>query len=633
MASETSVQTIVHKLEEGGWKPWILRALVVAFLSLMMYLWMFKEGSFKGLSHEKAMEQAQISREVARGNGFSTKMFRPAALYQFTDELKNTEILRRESIPDTYHAPLNPLINAPFLWLFKERWPMTTKDVDYIPDRVLVCVQFAFMIAGWVVSYFTMRRLFDAKLAAFGLWLMILCQTFWDFAISGLPQNLMHFLFSCALYSMVRAVENRVAGLRVAGWLSLCSFFFGLLALAHALTLWIFAGAAIFALFYFPPLLSQNESNSGVVRRILLSPLSLLQAILAGMRFPDFVQRLVLRPAPFLMAAIVLLMYTPWMVRNYRASGNPVGLGWYSGLHQVKGSEDSIMRSMEPPFSRVSPNVFRSKIQSHVSEQTSRMVDFLGGVVVAPVFFLALLHLFKRKETSDFRWGLLCMWLFALAGMSVFGLEGKSTFQPFAPNLETNDLHILFVPLFAAYGMAFMLVLWSRLGIHVRLVRWGFVAVIFGLSAQNFVSTFIALRGQPAGRVQWPPYIPPYISQLAQWTTEREIISSDIPWAVAWYADRRSLWLPMTVKDFIRLNDNNVLNGRIVGLYLTPYSGNRMFQNDILKGDYKEWALFIKREVHGPALRDFPLKAGTGMQPEGECVFYSDRDRWTTRED
>jgi hypothetical protein len=315
MASETTVQTIVHKLEEGGWKPWILRALVVAFLSLMIYLWMFKEGSFKGLSHEKAMEQAQISREIARGNGFSTKMIRPAALFQFTDELKNTEILKRDAIPDTYHAPLNPLINAPLLRLFKDRWTMTTKDVDYIPDRVLVFVQFAFMIAGWVVSYFTMRRLFDAKLAAFGLWLMILCQTFWDFAISGLPQNLMLFLFACAVYCMVRAVENRVAERRIAGWLCLCSFFFGLLALAHALTLWIFAGAMVFALFYFPPLLPQNEEKTaGIGRRILLSPLRLLQLILAGMRFPEVVQRVVLRPAPFLMCAIVVSMYLPWMV-------------------------------------------------------------------------------------------------------------------------------------------------------------------------------------------------------------------------------------------------------------------------------------------------------------------------------
>jgi hypothetical protein len=631
MASETAVQTIVHKLEEGGWKPWVLRALVIAFVALMVYLWMFKDGSFKGLSHERAMEQAQVAREIARGNGFSTKMIRPAALYQFRD---NTGQFNQDRTPETYHAPLNPIINAPFLWLVRNYWTMTVKEIDYVPDRVLVFVQLAFMMAGWAVSYITMRRLFDARLAAFGLWLMILCQTFWDFAISGLPQNLMFFIFSCAVYCMVHAVQNRIAGRRIAGWLSVSAFFFGLLALAHALTLWIFVGAMVFALFYFPPVLpKEEEEQTGIIRRIAMLPLRAVQEILASMRFPEVAQRIVLRPAPFLMFAIVLAMYLPWMVRNYRACGNPVGLGWYSGLYQVKGTQDSIMRSMEPPFERVSPHIFRDKIQSFLASQTARLLEYLGGVVAAPVFFLALMHVFRRKETADFRWALLSMWLFALLGMSVFGLEGKPVFQPFAPQIEANDLHILFVPLFAAYGMAFLLVMWSRLGINVRLVRWGFVALIFVLSGQRFLTTAIALRGMPSGRVQWPPYIPPFIAILAQWTTEREIIASDAPWAVAWYADRKSLWLPMTVKDFITLNDDNLLNGRIVGLYLTPYSGNRMFLSEVVKGDYKEWSPFIMRNLSGPALRDFPLRAVTPLPLDNECVFYSDRDRWTARED
>ena len=33
--------------------------------------------------------------------------------------------------------------------------------------------------------------------------------------------------------------------------------------------------------------------------------------------------------------------------------------------------------------------------------------------------------------------------------------------------------------------------------------------------------------------------------------TEDEIIASDMPWGVAWYADRKSLWIPMTINDFI----------------------------------------------------------------------------------
>ena len=43
---------------------------------------------------------------------------------------------------------------------------------------------------------------------------------------------------------------------------------------------------------------------------------------------------------------------------------------------------------------------------------------------------------------------------------------------------------------------------------------------------------------------QYPPYLEPVIALLNGWTTDKEVISSDMPWAVAWYADRKSLWIP-----------------------------------------------------------------------------------------
>jgi hypothetical protein len=321
------------------------------------------------------------------------------------------------------------------------------------------------------------------------------------------------------------------------------------------------------------------------------------------------------------------------MVRNARVCGNPVGLGWYAALSEIKGTENSFMRSMEPPFSKVSPRFFRNKVQAKVIHQTSHIVEYLGGVVVAPVFFIALLHLFKRRETSVFRWALLLMWLAALLGCSIFGIGAKPVAQPFSPPVEPNDLHVIFIPMFTAYGLAFVLVMWSRVGITVPLVRTGFLALLFILSSLRFITTFIDLNGSAKGRVQWPPYVPPFISLLGDWTTEREIITSDMPWAVAWYADRKSLWLPITVQDFIELNDYNRLNGKIVGLYLTPYSGNRSFVGDIVTGDYKEWSAFITRQVVGPALRDFPLREVTPLPLENQCVFYADRNRWTPKED
>jgi len=56
------------------------------------------------------------------------------------------------------------------------------------------------------------------------------------------------------------------------------------------------------------------------------------------------------------------------------------------------------------------------------------------------------------------------------------------------------------------------------------------------------------------------------------------------------------------VKDFLDLTTTAASTGRIVGLYLTPVTGNKSFIAEIVKGEYKEWAQFIMRNV---SARDF----------------------------
>jgi hypothetical protein len=108
--SETKIQHVVHMLEQGGWVRRVKVILLLSAIGFVTYLWFFKEGNgFKGLPHEKAIEQAQIAREIARGHGFSTKMIRPAALWQFERDMGAFPL---ERTPDTFHAPLNPAIYA-----------------------------------------------------------------------------------------------------------------------------------------------------------------------------------------------------------------------------------------------------------------------------------------------------------------------------------------------------------------------------------------------------------------------------------------------------------------------------------------------------------------------------------------
>ena len=246
MASETQIQTLIHKLEEGGWAKWIRRALLATAVAYVVYLWMGRqENGFNGLSHERSIEQAQIAREIARGNGFSTKMIRPLALWQFQ---KRTGTFPLETTPDTYHAPLNPWINSWFLRLTKSSWAMTPKEMGYASDKMLAAVQLGFFLIAVLINYFTVWRLFDQKLATLVATLLLLCQRFWDFSMSGLPQMLMLMIFSGAAYTLLRQIEARIAGRTSLWWSMGTGVLFGLLALTHALTLWIFGGALVFSI-------------------------------------------------------------------------------------------------------------------------------------------------------------------------------------------------------------------------------------------------------------------------------------------------------------------------------------------------------------------------------------------------
>jgi len=595
MATDQQVQELVHRIEEGRWAKWVRLSALLAVMAAMFGAFILDPwywGLYKGLKHPKAMEQAQIARELARGNGFSTKMIRPLA---YTQLKVNTGVVPVGRMPDTFQAPLWPVTLAPFLKLVKiwpdslipyrpvakDRWQLSTRDYVYVGDRMISAVTMIFFFLSVLVNYFTVRRLFDNFLGIWTVALLLGCGLFWQYSLSGLPQMMMLFLFSSALYALLRAMEIRNRGRWPYGWLAGVALLFGLLTLTHGIAAWAFAGAFFFCVLYFPQ------------------------------RWQTAV----------LMGSVFLLVYSPWAYRNYRVCGNPAGISAYAALDQVRGSENAVMRSMELDLTTVSPRNFRRKIQLQTSTQMGGLFDSFGRLMVAPIFFLALLHLFKNPLPRSFRWALLLMWLSSVLGMATIGMNDEGT------GLSSNDLHVLFIPLFAAYGIALVMVLWTRLEIRLPIIKYTFFTLVFGVCSLPLFNTLTITNKSP---VQWPPYVPPYIAIMRDWTQPQEVIASDMPWAVAWYADRKSLWLPMTIQNFLDLNDYERIGGKIAGIYLTPLSGNAALISDIVKGDYKEWAPFILRNVN---IKDFPLRAVTAMPLDNQCIFYSDRDRWTDRMD
>jgi hypothetical protein len=125
--------------------------------------------------------------------------------------------------------------------------------------------------------------------------------------------------------------------------------------------------------------------------------------------------------------------------------------------------------------------------------------------------------------------------------------------------------------------------------------------------------------------MQFPPYVPPAMQLIGTWTKPDEIVASDMPWAIAWYSDRKSLWLPSTRNEFYKYHDFESLGAPIVGLYLTPISRDSKLLSDIVNGEYKDWATILLGLPRG--LDDFPLQSAIGLL-NNNCLLIMDRARW-----
>jgi hypothetical protein len=328
----------------------------------------------------------------------------------------------------------------------------------------------------------------------------LLCDTLWQYSLSGLPQMLLLLLFNATVYALVRAVENHYAGSSVRIPLIATGVGFGLMALTHALTIWIFVPVFIVALFFFRPRLWAGA----------------------------------------LMLGGFAVVYLPWLIRTYSICGNPAGVAAYSILDGIAHSEAGWMRRLDLDLNPAVPGAFRNKLLLNLTGQAGHIFEYLGLSIVAIMFFASLLYVFKRRETSVLRWMILAMWSGATLGMAVYGLNKEL-------GVASNQLHLIFVPLMTCYGLAYLLVQWNRLGIEFPFARGGFIALLYFLCALPMIFGWLGPR-KPL--VQWPPYYPGAISVLHNWMKPDEVTASDMPWAIAWYADRRSLWVPDTQQSF-----------------------------------------------------------------------------------
>src|SRR5438105_10001943 len=283
--SADAIQRAIYAVEAGGAAVWVRRALVIAAIIGLALFYLLHE--CRGLATSQAMDQAQIGRELLRGHGWQTHLARPLAIGQLQ---RNGKDMAQKIWIDTYHAPLPALVDAIALFPVTSELKMTPRDIVYTGDKMIALISILLFLGSVVVLFFIARRLFDQRLALLACGLVLVCDTIWQYTLSGLPQMLLLLLFCLTIYALVRAIDAQYAGQPLTLWLALAGAGFGLLALSHALTIWIFLPALIFCAIFFRP-------------RVRTALLVLV---------------------PF------LLLYTPWLVRNYFVCANPGGVAIYS---------------------------------------------------------------------------------------------------------------------------------------------------------------------------------------------------------------------------------------------------------------------------------------------------------------
>jgi len=597
---------MAQRLNLNKFIPGLLLAMVVLFL-ILYYLLL----GFAGMTHSKGMEQADIARHLATGKGFSTQVIRPV---QLTERIVAAEagspILEPIApVPDTIHAPLSPFISSLAFRLTGNDW--TTPDTErsiYFYDYVVSAISVAFLLLSIWATYLLVSSLFDAKLAFVTCILMVLCQTLWRFAQSGLAQNHMVFFMTMGLFLLHRAhvtgterSENGGAGKSPLIAAIGAGVMFSLLMLSHWIALWPILGIII--------MVASTFKSRG--------------PILIGLVVP------------------VVLGIAFWALRNTMAIGDPIGLGkelLFSGFHP--GGEETIMRNAGEEIG-LRLDGLPSKLVLGILGQMDGLFVALGSVCVAPLFFLAIFHRFRQPATSLFRWVVLVAWLLSALAMAIYGAQARVAGSPIA----FNQLHIIFTPVMSAYGLALLSVLWGRLGIktHVPFAKTGHIVAAVVLTA---LPLLLSLPGgikdglyaskSNQRRAVWPPFFPPSLWDIATHYDENKAIFSDSPWGSAWYGDIPSIWLPTDNNQLLQihnaLKDSGTPTG---GCLLTPETTYMKLGGEILNGRNADWSRLILR---GPALLvgggdtlagvEFPFKTIHQMWPKNELVFYGDERYW-----
>lgn len=491
---------------------WILAFIIVSLCMFQLCL------TYRGMDQPVAMDMAQIGRQIARGEGFTSKFLRPIDVWDQNKENKG-KALDFEHFQDTNHAPLYPYVLAGAIKAcgfddFQAKRMNETESNVYAGDRIIAATSTAFFLIALLLAYTLFTRLFDEVVAATTVALMGLSELVLQYALSGLPQMLMMCFVLGAMHCLVSAVqantENKAP--RVVLWSLAMYILLALLCLTCRMSMWCAIGMMVFTGIYFTPRGMYAAIGAAVLAILVILPTVLQLAPTGGMEKK--------------------LMYA--IFNGFGSDG-----------------AEMLMRSATTEAMSFNSSNFFLRLLGYTFAQFNSMYINMGAIVTTPFFLLALLNKFRKTSVQACKWAVFAMWLASCAGMALFG-ENET--------ISASQQAILFTPFFVAFGTALVFIFLARmqLGQAYNGIRGLAIAAmlvissglfLFQLPKQLYMGIWTSARGIP----HFPPYYPAAMNgKLHNMTNEKDLVVTDQPWGVAWYADRKALWMPRSLEELTR---------------------------------------------------------------------------------
>jgi len=317
----------------------------------------------------------------------------------------------------------------------------------------------------------------------------------------------------------------------------------------------------------------------------------------------------------FLGAALVFvafaLVFAPWIVRNYRISGTPLGTAGYA-VYETSAlfPEQNLQRSLEPDFTRPSMTALTEKLLVNTRRVLQDDLPKFAGGWVGALFLAGLLVSFPHPSVSRLRYFLLaCLGLFVV--VQALGLSEVS------PEVNSENLLVLFAPLVVVYGVSFFFLLLNQIVLPLRELRYVFIAFCFLVACFPLAFTLLPPKTYP---IVYPPYYPPALQSVGNSLKPNELMMSDIPWANAWYGRAQAVWLTLTPQGFMDIND---YQKPIQALYITPATMDTRFLSHWIQPGEDGWSNLILQVPSAAANSQdppvqWPKNINLGLRRAGE---------------